>query len=77
MSTDQQTIHVSDPVNREEVAITRGDTTIYFIRYEDDTRYAVCNEYGDGTGHSWKGDIDGIADIIALGDIFDELEAPE
>ena len=72
---NQQAIHVGDPVTREEVAVTRGDTTIYFIRYEDDTSYAVCNEYGDSTGHSWQGDIDGIADFIALGDIFDDVEA--
>ena len=29
---NQQAIHVGDPVTREEVAVTRGDTTIYFIR---------------------------------------------
>ena len=73
-SNDDTTIHVSDPVEREEILITRGDhQRIYFIRYENDDHYVVCDEYGDGTGHSWQGDIDGIADFIALADIFDEV----
>lgn len=70
-----QAIHVGDPVYREEVPVTRGGTTIYFVKYDDDTSYAVCNQYGDGTGHTWRGDIDGAADFIALHDIFDDVEA--
>lgn len=68
-------IHVGDPVYREEVPVTRGRTTIYFIKYDDDTSYVVRNQHGDATGHTWRGDIDGAADFIALQDIFDDVEA--
>lgn len=73
--TMSTTIRVSDPITREEVAVTRGNTTLYFVMYQGDNEYAVMDEYGDGTGHTWKGDIEGADDFIALHDIFDEVEA--
>lgn len=71
--TDDTTIHVSDPVYREEVLVTRGDHVIYLVKYDDDTRYLVTDKYGHGTTHTWSGDISGIADFQSLADIFDEV----
>lgn len=71
--TDDTTIHVSDPVYREEVLVTRGNHVIYLVKYEDDTRYAIVDKYGNGTTHTWRGDIDGIADFQSLADIFDDV----
>jgi len=66
-------IHISDPVWREEVLVTRGDRCLYFVKYDDDTRYMVLDEHGNGTTHTWRGGIDGIVDFIALADMFDEV----
>lgn len=73
MSDDRPAINVFVPVYREEVLVTRGDRSLYLVRYEDDTEYAIMNEDGYGTAHTWSGDIDGISDFIALHDIFDDL----
>lgn len=67
-------IHVGSPSTREQVPVTRGDTTLYFVRYDDATTYTVIDEYGDETGHTWSGDIDGIADFIALSFMFDQMD---
>lgn len=73
MTYDPQDIHVNDPVWREEVLVTRGNRCLYFVKYDDDTRYTVMDENGFGTAHMWRGDIEGIADFQALADLFDEV----
>jgi hypothetical protein len=72
---DQTTIHVSDPIFREEVRVTRGNGTIYLVKYEDDTRYMVLDQHGDDTGFTWRGGIDGASDFIAIGDMIDDIKA--
>ena len=73
MNDQQPTIHVSDPRTREEVCVTRGGTTIYLVKYEDDTRYMVLDQYGDDTGFTWRGGIEGPSDFIAIGDMMDDV----
>ena len=66
-------IHVSDPVTREDIYVTRGEQALTFVRYESDTRYIVLDEHGFDTGHSWRGDFEGVSDFIALNDLFDTV----
>lgn len=76
MSNDDTTIHVGDPRwdVQETILVTRGDVSLYLRKWEDDTSYAVLDEDGDDTGHTWRGGIDGIADFTALGDLFDVVK---
>lgn len=77
MAHDTQDIHVNDPVWREEVTVTRGGHTLYFVKYDDDTSYSVMDEHGFGTAHMWRGDIEGTSDFHALADLFDEVYPDE
>lgn len=70
--SNNTTIHVGGV--REEIPVTRGDTILYFVRHEGGQEYHVLDEYGDATGHKWSGDIDGIADFIALSFMFDQID---
>lgn len=70
---DDNAINVFDPVYREEVLVTRGNRGLYFVKYDDDTKYAIMDDHGNGTVHTWRGEIDGISDFIALHDIFDDV----
>lgn len=77
MTSETSGIHVSSPTFREEVAVTRGEQTLYFVKYEDDTRYIVIDEFGNGTGHSWRGDVEGISDFHAINAMFDDTYGKE
>jgi|Laugrefa1bdmlbdn_1035148.scaffolds.fasta_scaffold21990_3 hypothetical protein len=76
MSSDTG-IHVSDPIHREEVCVTRGSDCIYLVRFEDETRYAVLDEDGNDTGHTWSGDIWGVSDFHALAGLIDTITSKE
>jgi hypothetical protein len=77
VSDDRPVINVFDPVYREEVLVTRGSRGLYFVKYDDDTKYAIMDDHGNGTVHTWRGEIDGISDFIALHDIFDDVYPDE
>jgi hypothetical protein len=68
-------IHVGEPRTREEVRITRGETDIYLVKYDEDLHYIILTEHGDDTGQTWSGGVDGIHAFHALSDIFDGIEA--
>ena len=70
---DTHGIHVGDPVYKEEVCVTRGDRCIYLVKYDDDTQYDVLDEHGERTTFTWSGDVQGIADFIALADLFRDI----
>lgn len=71
--TDDTTIHVGDPIYTEEIRVTRGDHDIYLIKYDDDTTYVVHDENGTPTKHTWRGDVAGASDFIAISSIFDAI----
>jgi hypothetical protein len=73
MTNDDTTINVSDPRLTIEIHITRGDMELYLCKDEDDTKYAVLDEDRMDTGYTWRGEADGIADFIALNDLFDNV----
>lgn len=66
-------IHVNDPVTREDILVTRGEQMLTFVRYESDSRYFVLDRFGFDTGRTWRGDIEGASDFIALNDLFDTV----
>lgn len=72
MSRDEG-ITIHEPVFREEVTLTRGERGLYLVKYDDDTRYIVLDEYGDDTGFTWSGDVEGISDFISIHAIFDDV----
>jgi len=74
---DPNTIHVSDPVYREEVCVTRGSDCIYLVRFEDEALYAVLDEDYNDTGHTWRGDIWGVSDFHALAGLIDTITSKE
>jgi hypothetical protein len=73
MEHDREDIYVNDPVWREEVYVTCRGRGLYFVKYDDDPHYEVLDEHAKQTTHTWRGDFEGIADFIALADLFDEL----
>ena len=59
---DRNTIYMNDPVYIEEVCVGFGDPesrdgayhNLYLQKYDDDTSYAVIDEWGKNTGFSWS-----------------------
>ena len=43
------------------------------MKYDDDTQYDVLDEHGERTTFTWNGDVQGIADFIALADLFRDI----
>lgn len=76
---DKDAIYVNDPVYIEEIVVARGDIedrdgpvqTLYLQKYEDDTRYAVIDEWGKQTNRSFSGDPG--SNIQAVHDLFDDI----